>query len=144
VDAVTNPQSAIRNPQAKAPQTKGPQSEKLRKATREMESFFVGTLLKKMHETAAKGGLFEDKSESATYRDMFDDAVANEIGKRGAFGIADTLYKELVVHLDGQSASNSAAGTAAGTAAAANGASGASGASAKESNGGNDGGKDKQ
>lgn len=97
-----------------------------------MESFFVGTLLKKMHETAAKGGLFEDKSESATYRDMFDDAVANEIGKRGAFGIADTLYKELVVHLDGQNTGdNAAAGAAAGAVIAGD-------------NGGNDGGKDKQ
>src|SRR4051812_36895884 len=101
-DAVSNPQSAIRNPQSGNPQSGSPHSEKLRKATRQMESYFVGTLLKKMHETAAKGGLFEDKSESATYRDMFDDAVANEIGKRGAFGIADTLYKELVVHVDGQ------------------------------------------
>jgi Rod binding domain-containing protein len=119
-NAVSNPQSAIRNPQSGSPQ-----SEKLRKATRQMESYFVGTLLKKMHETAAKGGLFEDKSESATYRDMFDDAVANEIGKRGAFGIADTLYKELVVHVDGQ-------GAAAGTSGVM---------PAQESDGGNNGGK---
>jgi Rod binding domain-containing protein len=76
--------------------------EKLKKATRQMESYFVGTLLKKMHETAAKGGLFEKSSETSTYRDMFDDAVAAEIGKRGSFGIADTLYKELVVHMDAQ------------------------------------------
>src|SRR5215472_10333035 len=75
--------------------------QKLRKVTRDMESYFVGTMLKKMHESAAKGGLFEDSSETETYREMFDDAIATEIGKRGAFGIADTLYKELVVHLDG-------------------------------------------
>jgi len=80
--------------------------EKLRKATRQMESYFVGTLLKKMHETAAKGGLFEQSSETSTYRDMFDDAVAGEIGKRGSFGIADTLYKELVVHMDAQTLEN--------------------------------------
>src|SRR5579862_9772307 len=78
-----------------------PAHQKLRKATRDMESYFVGTLLKKMHESAAKGGLFEDGSETATYRDMFDEAIAAEIGKKGAFGIADVLYKQLVVHLDG-------------------------------------------
>jgi Rod binding domain-containing protein len=71
---------------------------KLRKACHDMESYFVGMLLKKMHESASKGGLFEEKSETATYREMFDDAVAAEIGKRGAFGIADTLYRELSVH----------------------------------------------
>lgn len=83
--------------------------EKLRNATRQMESYFVGALLKKMHETAAKGGLFEQKSETATYREMFDDAVAAEIGKRGSFGIADTLYKELVVNLDAQRVDDQAA-----------------------------------
>ncbi len=88
--------SAIRNPQPAIDKD----HEKLHKATRQMESYFVGTLLKKMHETASKGGLFEGKSETSTYRDMFDDAIAAEIGKRGSFGIADTLYKELVVHVD--------------------------------------------
>jgi Rod binding domain-containing protein len=76
--------------------------EKLRNATRQMESYFVGTLLKKMHETASKGGMFESGSESSTYREMLDDAIAAEIGKRGAFGIADALYKQLVVGLDAQ------------------------------------------
>jgi Rod binding domain-containing protein len=77
-----NPKSEIRDP-------------KLRKACQDMESYFVGMLLKKMHESASKGGLFEQKSVTTTYREMFDDAIAAEIGKRGAFGIAGTLYKEL-------------------------------------------------
>jgi Rod binding domain-containing protein len=80
-------QSKIQNPKSKI--------EKLRNATREMEGYFVGVLLKKMHESASKGGLFDQRSESATYREMFDEAVAGEIGRRGAFGIADTLFREL-------------------------------------------------
>lgn len=74
---------------------------RLRKATREMEGYFVGMLLKKMHGAAAKGGLFDQKSESATYREMFDEAIAAEIGRQGRFGIADMLYKELVIRLEG-------------------------------------------
>lgn len=70
---------------------------KLRKACREMESYFVGSLMKQMHASASKGGLFGDKPEMNTYRDMFDDAVAKEIGKTGAFGIADVLYRELSI-----------------------------------------------
>src|SRR5438128_8733459 len=78
-----------------------PAHQKLRKATRQMESYFVGMLLKKMRPETQKGGLFGEGSASATYRDMFDDSVAAEIGKRGSFGIADTLYREMAAHLEG-------------------------------------------
>jgi Rod binding domain-containing protein len=78
-----------------------PERRKLRKATHDMEAYFVGVLLKKLRETAGKDKLLPEDSSASTYREMFDDALAGEIGKRGAFGIADMLYKELVVHLDG-------------------------------------------
>jgi Rod binding domain-containing protein len=76
--------------------------QKLRKATREFEAYFVGILLKKMHASAAKGGLFDQRSEAATYREMFDEAVAAEIGRSGTFGIGDMLYKEFVKKEDTQ------------------------------------------
>ena len=75
---------------------------KLRKATREMESYFVGMLLKRLHESASQGGLFEQRAESSTYREMMDDAIAAEIGKRGAFGIADTLYRQMVKRIEAE------------------------------------------
>lgn len=88
---------------ARAPQAAdNPAHARLRKATREVESYFVGFLLKQMHSSAAKGGLFGQSSEAATYREMFDDAVARAIGSRGALGIADVLYDKLVVSLDAE------------------------------------------
>jgi Rod binding domain-containing protein len=78
-----------------------PEHQRLRKATHDMEAYFVGVLLKKLRETTDKAKLLPEDSSASTYREMFDDALAAEIGKRGAFGIADMLYKELVVHLDG-------------------------------------------
>lgn len=101
IDALTNPAvraDAVREV-AKA-REQDPAHLKLRKATRQMESYFVGMLLKKMRPEAQKGGLFGEGSASATYRDMFDDSVAAEIGKRGSFGIADTLYREMSAHLE--------------------------------------------
>ena len=80
--------------------TGGSDREKLKKACHEMEGYFVGMLLKQMHQSAMKGGFIEEKSESATYRDMFDDAVAAEIGKQGSFGIADMLYRNLSRELE--------------------------------------------
>lgn len=73
--------------------------QKLRKATRQLEGYFVGMLLKQMHQTDQKDGLFGSDSASATYREMFDEAVGDAIGSRGAFGIADLLYKELAPRL---------------------------------------------
>ena len=83
-----------------------PEHKKLRKATHDMEAYFVGVLLKKLRETTGKDKLLPEDSSAATYREMFDDALAGEIGKRGSFGIADTLYKELVVNLDGPKNAN--------------------------------------
>jgi Rod binding domain-containing protein len=79
---------------------KGTEHLRLRKATRDMEGWFVGMLLKKMHESASKGGLFDQGSEAGMYREMFDETLAKEIGNQGSFGIADVLYRELVSHVD--------------------------------------------
>jgi len=75
---------------------------RLRKATREFEGFFVGLLLKRMRQATLASGLFQESSTSATYREMFDQAVAAEIGQAGAFGIGDLLYRELAPHLEGR------------------------------------------
>jgi len=80
--------------------------QKLRKATREMEGYFVGMLLKQMHQTDQKDSLFGNDSASSTYREMFDDAVGEAVGSRGAFGIADMLYKELAPRLKLEADSN--------------------------------------
>ena len=82
---------------------------RLRKATREVESYFVGFLLKQMHSSATKGGLFGQSSEAATYREMYDDAVAKAIGSRGAFGIADMLYAKLAPSLEAEAPAESSA-----------------------------------
>ena len=72
---------------------------RLRKATHEMEGWFVGMLLKKMDDDASKGGIFGQGSDAQMYRQMFDEALGMEIGKQGAFGIADVLYRELAPDL---------------------------------------------
>lgn len=80
-----------------------PERKKLRNATRQVESYFVATLLKKMHESAARSAGGTEDSGLSMYREMFDDAVAAEIAKTGAFGIGDMLYREMVGHVDASS-----------------------------------------
>jgi flagellar protein FlgJ len=76
------------------------QKQKLRRACLEFEGFFVGMLLKQMRSSQIKGGLFGQSSEANLYREMLDDSFAKEIGMRGNFGIADMLYRQLVVTLE--------------------------------------------
>lgn len=74
---------------------------KLRKAAREFEGFFVGMLLKQMHASAVKGGLFGQSSDAGTYREMFDEALARKLGDQGAFGIGDMLANSLERNREG-------------------------------------------
>lgn len=76
------------------------QRQKLRRACLDFEGYFVGMLLKQMRNSEIKGGLFGQSSEANLYREMLDDSMAKEIGLRGEFGIADMLYRELVVTLE--------------------------------------------
>ncbi len=68
---------------------------RLRKATTKVEGQFIGMLLKQMHASTQKNGLFEQRPEAATFREMFDEAVADSLAERGAFGIGDILFKAL-------------------------------------------------
>jgi len=85
--------------EARVQRDQDPEHQKLRKATQEMEAFFVGVLLKKMHASETKNALFGQSSESATWREMFDDAVATQVSKRGAFGLANMLYSKMADNL---------------------------------------------
>jgi flagellar protein FlgJ len=77
-----------------------PEKQKLRKACLDFEGYFVGMLLKQMRGNEIKGSLFGQSSEANLYREMLDDNIAKEIGKRGNFGIADMLYREMIVTLE--------------------------------------------
>jgi flagellar protein FlgJ len=68
----------------------------LKKATQQFESYFVDQMLKEMRKGIPKDDLFGDSdNQQAIFQDMSDQAVADSVSKRGNFGIANMLYKEL-------------------------------------------------
>lgn len=71
----------------------------LMKACTEMEGYFVGMLLDEMQKSVPKDPLMGTGNQASIYQGMFDQAIGNEIGKNGSFGIADMLYKELSPNL---------------------------------------------
>ena len=68
-----------------------PKLEALKKATQGVEAIFMKDLLSAMqkgiHKSTLPGG--------EIYQDLFNQAVADSAGKRGALGIANLLYRQL-------------------------------------------------
>jgi Rod binding domain-containing protein len=73
---------------------------RLRKATKEFESFFILNMLKAMRKTIPqseilKGGLGQD-----VYTSMFDEELARNVAGGSPNSLADILYKSLERHLE--------------------------------------------
>lgn len=82
---------------AAAPDTSRlPSRENLEKASQQFESIFVSMMLKSMRaaQDSLGGGLF-DSDASRQFRDMQDDRLAAEFGRRGTLGIAKAMQDYL-------------------------------------------------
>lgn len=64
-------------------------------AFRELEHFFLYTLLQEMRRTIPEGGLFKKSAESKMFDEMLDDALSLEMAKSGQLGIAKLLEEQL-------------------------------------------------
>ena len=63
----------------------------LRDATQAFESLFLKTMLKTMR-SSSKETQFGQSMGADTYKDMFDDAIANAAAKKSQIGVAKTLF----------------------------------------------------
>ena len=98
-------ENKIRTAQASA----GPgQNEELKKVSQEFEAIFIAQLLKVMRETIEESGLTEGGFGKSIYTELFDQEVALSMARRGALGISDLLYRNL---LDQNSQSTTGAGS---------------------------------
>lgn len=71
-------------------------SQRLKKACKDMESLFINMMLKEMRKSIPKSGLFEDSLERDIYTSMFDQQIAEEASGVGrGIGLADMLYENL-------------------------------------------------
>src|SRR3546814_9645851 len=62
----------------------------LDKVAQQFEAVFVNLMLKEARKTSLGGGLF-DSNSLKTFRDMQDNQVAAEMGRRGTLGIAKAM-----------------------------------------------------
>lgn len=69
---------------------------KLKKATQEFESVFIGMMFKQVRKGMEGGNpLFGKSQESKLYQEMMDDTMTHRIAETGNFGIGKSLYKRL-------------------------------------------------
>jgi murein DD-endopeptidase MepM/ murein hydrolase activator NlpD len=68
----------------------------LKKVAQEFEAIFISQLLKVMRETIDESGSTEEGFGKSTYTEMFDQELSVSLAKRGALGISDLLYQNLV------------------------------------------------
>lgn len=66
----------------------------LNETARQFESLFIQMALKSMREAVPNGGLMDGK-QSQTFRDMYDQQLAVELGKRSSLGFSDMLVRQL-------------------------------------------------
>ncbi len=72
------------------------QHDRLKKATQEFESVFLGMMLKQMRKSMTGGNaLFGNSQEAKMYQDMMDDETAKQMSRTGSFGLARTLCDRL-------------------------------------------------
>lgn len=72
------------------------QKSELKKISQEFEAIFIAQLLKVMRETIEESGLTEEGFGKSIYTEMFDQEVSLNIARRGAMGIADLMYRDLL------------------------------------------------
>jgi len=67
----------------------------LREACGQFESLMLHQLLRGMRRTVAEAGLFHGGAGENIWRDLYDQALAEEGSKTGNLGLAEMLYREL-------------------------------------------------
>ncbi len=73
---------------------------RLRKATKEFESYFVLHMLKAMRKTIPKSDLTSGGLGQGIYTEMFDEQLARKVSGSSTNSLADILYKSLVTQLE--------------------------------------------
>jgi flagellar protein FlgJ len=67
----------------------------VKKVCQQFEAIFIRTLIKNMRATVPDSGLLEKNTSSELFEEMMDAEIANQAARKGDFGIAEILYRQL-------------------------------------------------
>lgn len=75
------------------PAVNSPERQEL--ALKELEHYFLFTLLREMRRTLDGDRVFGDTAENRVYTEMLDDALSQKLAESGQFGIAKQIGEQL-------------------------------------------------
>ena len=78
---------------AQAKQAKG--DAQMQKIAQDFEAVFIRMLLKQMRKTVPESELMGNDAGTKMYREMLDNALAEEMAESGTFGISQAIYEQL-------------------------------------------------
>ena len=76
------------------------EEKKLHKACGEFESVMLGQVFKQMRASVQTSDPLNQGAANSTFREMFDDEMSKKMAENGGIGLADSLYRQLVLTLD--------------------------------------------
>jgi Rod binding domain-containing protein len=91
-----------RSYEVKQKQTVAAEKARLRKATKEFESFFILQMLKAMRSTIPESSMAGGGLGKEIYTSMFDQELARRMAGRSNESIAEVLYRNLVKYIDSE------------------------------------------
>jgi soluble lytic murein transglycosylase-like protein len=105
--SVVRPQSSLERMKSQPADSLDKEKARLRKATKEFESFFTYYMLKTMRQTVPKDPMAEnlplgDANGKDTFSDMFDMEVSRLMSSKGQRSISDMLYRSMVKVVEAQ------------------------------------------
>jgi flagellar protein FlgJ len=81
----------------KEPDSEAKNDKKLLDVCYEMESLFIGNMLKSMRKTVMESGFFGKSIAKDIFRDMLYDEYAKSMARTGQLGLAKQIYNQLSV-----------------------------------------------
>lgn len=72
-----------------------PVTAEMEKAAKDFEALLLHQMIQSMAATVPKGGLIDGGNEQELYKDMFNEALANDIASGDGIGIKEVILKEL-------------------------------------------------
>ncbi|MEK6557258.1 MAG: rod-binding protein [Candidatus Margulisiibacteriota bacterium] len=82
--------------QTVSPSVQSEQESKKIRASKELESYFIGMMLKEMRKTVGHSDLLGgNQFQRETYYQMLDEQMARSVAENGGFGLAKQLHRDL-------------------------------------------------
>lgn len=69
--------------------------ERLRAASRELESYFLHVLIREMRKTVPPNPILNGGKAEEIFQDFLDEEIAAELARSNQLGLADSIYKSL-------------------------------------------------